>query len=104
MLAGSAGIVSGFRQVDVEFLQNYCALKRARVWRAIWRSSSVLITRTRTTDCAVEIVGAFFSFASASRWTPMKCSALQIFARTIALFSPMPPVKTSMSRPSSAAA
>lgn len=69
----------------------------APVWRAIWSSSCEGSTRTEQRDAASLIGLVVKRLSAASRLTPNQARPLQIAARTGASFSPIPPVKTSMS-------
>ena len=67
-------------------------------------SSSVRMTRTVTRPASGEISGAFSALRVWSSSMPRKPSPSQIRSRTGGAFSPMPPAKTSVSNPPSAAA
>src|ERR1019366_459031 len=71
---------------------------------AIVTSSSVRITRTVTRLGRGEMTGALVSFFLASSRMPRNSRPSQIRARTGKAFSPIPPVKTSVSNPPRAAA
>jgi hypothetical protein len=71
---------------------------------AITDSSSVRITRTVTEDLSVEIRCAWRLLAVSSMSIPRKSNPAQMRSRTGAAFSPMPPAKTKVSTPPSAAA
>src|ERR1051326_279732 len=71
---------------------------------AIIASSLVRMTRTLTRPASAEISGAFFALRFLSSSMPRKPSSLQILSRLSGAFSPMPPAKTSVSNPPSAAA
>ena len=74
------------------------------VWRAISSSSSVGTTRTAMGEPSAETVVSPRSLRAGSRTMPRPSRPSQTVARTIALCSPMPPVKTIASqRPPSAA-
>src|SRR5262249_36520272 len=75
-----------------------------RVCRAIIRSSLVRITRTVQALPGPEMICACAVFLSASRPMPRYANPAQTSQRTAAAFSPIPPVKTSVSRPPSTAA
>ena len=72
--------------------------------RAIISSSSVRMTRTVTRLEFLEITAAVFALRDLSSSMPRKFSPSQMRARTTGAFSPMPPAKTSVSNPPSAAA
>ena len=71
---------------------------------AIMSSSSVRMTRTLTRPASGEISGAFFALRFWFSSMPRKPSPSQIRSRMSGAFSPMPPAKTSVSNPPSAAA
>ena len=79
------------------------ASKRATS-RAIIDSSSVRITRTWTREPSAVITGSPFWLRTGSSVMPRNSSPAQMRARASHEFSPMPPEKTSMSSPPSAAA
>ena len=72
--------------------------------RAIICSSSVRMTRTATRLASVEITPAVSALRDSCSAMPRKPSPSQMRARTSGAFSPMPPAKTSVSNPPSAAA
>jgi hypothetical protein len=75
----------------------------AQVWRAICSSSSEARTCTEQRD-AGSLMGLFADrFRPASSLTPIQDKPPHIAARASPSFSPMPPVKTIKSTPSSAA-
>ena len=67
-------------------------------------SSSVRMTRTFTRPASREISGALFALRPWCSVMPRKPSPSQIRSRMPGAFSPMPPAKTSVSIPPSAAA
>src|ERR1022692_1277811 len=71
---------------------------------AITDSSSVRMTRTVTRPASLEITGALRAFRSSRSSMPRNWSPSQIRARMGAAFSPIPPAKTSVSKPPRAAA
>ena len=72
-------------------------------WRAICSSSCEARTSTEQRD-AGSLMGLFADrFRASSRLTPIQDKPPQIAARASPSFSPMPPVKTIKSTPSSAA-
>src|SRR5712691_9720214 len=76
---------------------------RARVWRAIIRSSLVGMTRTVHKLCGVLIGSACSAFRCGSRWMLRYSKPRQTSQRTGAARSPIPPVNTKVSRPPSTA-
>src|SRR5438067_839145 len=72
--------------------------------RAIISSSSVRMMRTVTRPVCAEITGAFSAFLASFTSMPRKPSPSQMRVRMVGVFSPMPPAKTSVSNPPSAAA
>ena len=71
---------------------------------AIISSSSVRMTRTVTRLEFLEITAAVFALRGLSSSMPRKFNPPQMRARTTGAFSPMPPAKTRVSNPPSAAA
>ena len=67
-------------------------------------SSSVRMTRTVTRPVGVEITAAFVALRGLLNSIPRKRSPSQMRVRISGAFSPMPPAKTSVSNPPSAAA
>src|SRR6185295_4328338 len=75
-----------------------------RTERAIISSSSVRRTRTATGPSSGEILAASPALRAGSIRIPRKPRPSQMRARTSGAFSPMPPAKTRVSKPPSAAA
>src|SRR5438105_7457149 len=73
-----------------------------RVWRATIRFSSVGSTQTDTAERGREMRGPPALLAASSSRTPSQPASWQTRARISTACSPMPPVKTSASRPPSA--
>src|ERR1700730_15617203 len=72
--------------------------------RAIMSSSSVRMTRTVARLTSAEITPAVAALRDSFSSMPRKLSPSQMRARTSGAFSPMPPAKTSVSNPPTAAA
>ena len=90
----------------VELIHGSCSLLHDQigaVCRAIIRSSSVGITRTTTRLASLEMIGACAALRAGSTSRPRYPRPSQMRARIAAACSPMPAVKTSVSRPPSAA-
>src|SRR5262249_9224253 len=78
--------------------------RTSRVERAISLSSSVGMTLTVTGLPTRVITSSFASFRATSRWRPRNSSPSTMRARMVAECSPIPPAKTSASRPPNDAA
>ena len=94
-----------FRQeVGGDLAAHVTPFARARAWRAIIRFSFVGMTRTEQAPSGALIRSASRSLRSGSSRTPRCARPSQIAQRTGAACSPIPPVKTRVSRPPSSAA
>ena len=99
-LAQVVQLLCGFHNVQPTMI----SAQERRTERAIISSSSVRMTRTGTRLEFLEITAAVFALRDLSSSMPRKFNPSQMRARTMGAFSPMPPAKTSVSKPPSAAA